>query len=154
MRACQDVPSRRPELKLQIPDTLKVKLVNDWENVTKHSRLVSLPRKPNVREILDEYRAFKTTTPGTATGTGASKPTMSRQDAVLAEVTSGLVVYFDAAIGHNLLYRFERKQYKDQDDKLKAKEGGLKPGMSQVYGAEHLLRLFGELHSHSKEPWG
>lgn len=135
------MPSRRPELKLQIPDTLKVKLVNDWENVTKHSRLVTLPRKPNVRELLDEYRAFKAPP-------GASK-TMSRQDAVLAEVTSGLIVYFDAALGNNLLYRFERKQYKDQL-RLAQSADGADRRMSEVYGAEHLLRLFGESHlSHS-----
>jgi hypothetical protein len=63
----------------------------------------------------------------------------SRSDAVLAEVMNGIVLYFDKALGNNLLYRFERAQYLD----IRRKTGELKP-MSEVYGAEHLLRLIGK----------
>ena len=63
---------RRPEVKIVIPDALKLQLVDDWENVTKNSQvrrpdfrdfdldpqLVALPRKPNVRDLLEEYRAY------------------------------------------------------------------------------------------------
>lgn len=41
-----------------IPQVLKLQLVDDWENVTKNNQLVTLPRKPNVRNLLDEYRAY------------------------------------------------------------------------------------------------
>lgn len=41
-----------------IPDVLKLQLVDDWENVTKNNQLVTLPRKPNVRDLLEEYREY------------------------------------------------------------------------------------------------
>ncbi len=64
---------------------------------------------------------------------------VSRSDALLSEILSGLIVYFDKALGNNLLYRFERAQYVD----IRRKTAEMKP-MSEIYGGEHLLRLFGE----------
>lgn len=55
---------------------------------------------------------------------------------------SGIVLYFDKALGNNLLYRFERAQYVD----IRRKTAEARP-MSEIYGAEHLLRLFGQLLS-------
>lgn len=49
---------KRPEVKIVIPDVLKLQLVDDWENVTKNNQLVTLPRKPNVSELLNEYREY------------------------------------------------------------------------------------------------
>lgn len=49
---------KRPEVKIVIPDVLKLQLVDDWENVTKNNQLVTLPRKPHVRALLDEYREY------------------------------------------------------------------------------------------------
>lgn len=51
---------------------------------------------------------------------------------------NGIVLYFDKALGNNLLYRFERAQYTD----IRRKTAEVRP-MSEIYGAEHLLRLFG-----------
>jgi len=62
-----------------------------------------------------------------------------RADALLDEIMAGLIVYFDKCLGNNLLYRFERAQYIEQRKETKEE----KP-MSEIYGAEHLLRLFGE----------
>ena len=49
----------------------------------------------------------------------------------------GIRSYFDRALGSILLYRMERKQFDDirqqQPDAL----------ASDLYGAEHLIRLFG-----------
>jgi len=45
-------------VKIVIPDVLKLQLVDDWENVTKNNQLVTLPRHPNVRELLEEYREY------------------------------------------------------------------------------------------------
>jgi hypothetical protein len=56
----------------------------------------------------------------------------------LSEIIAGVTLYFDKALGNNLLYRFERAQYVEQK-----RENPDKP-RSEIYGAEHLLRLFGE----------
>lgn len=59
---------------------------------------------------------------------------------IAAEVAHGLRLYFNKALGNNLLYRFERGQYGEQ----RKATGEDEPEMSRVYGAEHLLRLFGK----------
>ncbi|KAI3628754.1 EAF3 [Malassezia furfur] len=163
-----DDSERRPEIKLVLPDSLKVQLVDDWENVTRKEQLVPLPRKPNVREILkeygDAYRAEHKTKPG-------------ESSAVLDEVLSGLKLYFDKSMPQNLLYRFERPQYVEmrklhgpkmgdgdvgssgtsrsdtkgrgarKSSAAPAAEDTVQPASlemeaSEIYGAEHLLRLF------------
>jgi mortality factor 4-like protein 1 len=57
----------------------------------------------------------------------------------LEEVVAGLKLYFNRALGAMLLYRFERQQYTDLRKKFPKKE------MSDIYGAEHLLRIFGNI---------
>ncbi|KAL1407517.1 Esa1p-associated factor [Vanrija albida] len=118
---------KRPEVKIIIPDVLKLQLVDDWENVTKNNQLVTLPRKPNVQELLEEYREYVNST---------KKERSARSTALLSEIIAGITLYFDKALGNNLLYRFERAQYVEQ-----RRAAGDKP-MSEIYGAEHLLRLF------------
>lgn len=54
----------------------------------------------------------------------------------LEEILKGLRCYFDKALPVMLLYNNERKQYEE------SVSGGVSP--STVYGAEHLLRLFGK----------
>lgn len=66
---------------------------------------------------------------------------------IAAEVAHGLRLYFNKSLGHNLLYKFERGQYAEQRQMMVAK-GDEDPEMSKIYGAEHLLRLFG---THSLE---
>jgi len=69
----------------------------------------------------------------------ASRPKRpgSAEADIFEEVISGIKVYFDRCLGNILLYRFERQQYVDVRRANEGKE------MSDVYGAEHLLRLFG-----------
>jgi mortality factor 4-like protein 1 len=117
---------KRPEISLVVPDVLKAQLVDDWEYVTKEHQLVPLPRSPNVVDILKMYRDYA----------GPKKRQGSADADIFDEVISGLKLYFDRSLGNILLYRFERQQYleirKSQSDK----------SMSEIYGAEHLLRLF------------
>ncbi|KAI9332494.1 MRG-domain-containing protein [Obelidium mucronatum] len=120
---------KRPEVKIPIPESLKIQLVDDWENVTKNQKLVSLPRTPNVTQILKLFKE-------SALKTVSNDP---HQEDILEELVNGIKSYFDKALGNILLYRFERQQYVELKKKFGEKE------MSDVYGAEHLLRLFVQL---------
>jgi mortality factor 4-like protein 1 len=66
---------------------------------------------------------------------------------MLPTVIQGLQIYFDKALGCNLLYRSERNQYADVKKRYvsgpKVKVGEEK-NMSEVYGAEHLSRMLGQ----------
>ena len=123
---------KRPEIKVTIPDSLKLKLVQDWESVTKSQQLVSLPRTPTVSEICIK---FKQECSSSKKGYREDK-----KEDVLNEVIEGIKLYFDRALGNLLLYRFERPQYME----IKQEKPDLR--MSDIYGAEHLLRLFGTLN--------
>ncbi|CAO1621980.1 unnamed protein product [Parajaminaea phylloscopi] len=179
---------KKPEIRIQIPDSLKVQLVDDWENVTKSNQLVPLPRDPNVREVLKMYRKHVVDRRKEAKASGAggagSVTVNSAPLAVVDEVLKGLEVYFDKSLGNNLLYRYERQQYlqvrkgtspqatgpakatsaasenvtptrasargkKDSatgsSDSVTSSTADKSP--SEVYGAEHLLRLFVNLPS-------
>ena len=73
----EDDTNRRPDMKLNVPEILKVLLVDDWEAVTKNNQvsptvdaggneyltavvrqLVTLPRSPTVAEILHDFQEF------------------------------------------------------------------------------------------------
>lgn len=88
--------------------------------------MVSLPRAPTVTQILTDYRAFGV----------KHKKDAAVEDEVLHEVLDGLKRYFDATLGTMLLYRQERQQYADYVKRHPHAQ------MCDVYGAEHLLRLF------------
>ena len=88
-----------------------------------------LPRNPNVIGILKAY--------GAAEKAARPKGPGSAEADIFEEVISGIKVYFDRCLGNILLYRFERQQYIDVRRSHEGKE------MSEIYGAEHLLRLFG-----------
>ncbi|KAJ7916541.1 MRG-domain-containing protein [Mycena leptocephala] len=126
---------RRPEMKLNIPEQIKVKLVDDWETVTKDNKLVTLPRSPTVEELLKEFEAYLKDT----------KPAHLKDPLALAPtVVSGLQVYFDRSLANHLLYRFERPQYTAIRSKYITGQNvviGQEKEMSEIYGAEHLLRM-------------
>ncbi|KAI8907192.1 MRG-domain-containing protein [Gorgonomyces haynaldii] len=121
---------KRPEIKIMIPDALKTLLVEDWESVTKNQKLVALPRAINVNDVLNRYQDY------IKEGQRRRGAREGRSDESLGEVIDGLRVYFDRALGNILLYRFERQQYVDIKKQYPEK------AMSEIYGAEHLLRLF------------
>ncbi|KAH0584372.1 hypothetical protein H2248_009911 [Termitomyces sp. 'cryptogamus'] len=131
----EDDSNRKPELKLNLPEILKVILVDDWEAVTKNQQLVTLPRDPTVVALLDEFAAYIVKT----------KPAHLRDPLLLIpSIISGLIVYFDRSLGANLLYRFERPQFAEVRRQYKTGQQviiGQEKEPSAVYGAEHLLRM-------------
>jgi mortality factor 4-like protein 1 len=117
-----------------MPDNLKSLLVDDWENVTKNQQVVALPAKSSVNQILDDY--LKEEKP---------KRTGSADLDVLEEVIMGVREYFDKSLDKILLYRFEREQYRVLRKRWEAGSGEFADkGPLDIYGAEHLTRLFGE----------
>lgn len=66
---------------------------------------------------------------------GKKKPGTADYD-IFEEVMAGVKLYFDRALGNILLYRFERQQY------LSIKQKYPDKSLSEIYGPEHLLRLF------------
>jgi mortality factor 4-like protein 1 len=118
-----------------MPDNLKSLLVDDWENVTKNQQVVALPAKSSVNQILDDY--LKEEKP---------KRTGSADLDVLEEVIMGVREYFDKSLDKILLYRFEREQYRVLRKRWESGSGEFADkGPLDIYGAEHLTRLFGEL---------
>jgi len=81
---------KRQELKIPIPEVLKVILVDDWEAVTRHGQLVSLPRFPCVDDILTEFKDYVLELPE------ADAP--SDIEERLPSVLIGLKQYFDACV--------------------------------------------------------
>ena len=141
----EDAFHSRPAVRLPIPDHIKALLVDDWENVTKNLSLVPLPSPHPVSEILTAYLEEEK----------VRRRVGSVEYDLLEEVVAGLREYFDHTLGRILLYRFEREQYFQVRKKGEIGEAGWidKPA-SEIYGAEHLCRLFGMFHpihpTHSK----
>lgn len=118
----------RVDVKITIPDDLKQWLIDDWDLITRQKQLVPIPRKRNIKEILDEYIKSR-----------ADNPEDGLKPGVVQEVADGVQEYFNVMLGTQLLYKFERTQYGD----VLADHPNLP--MSHLYGAEHLLRLFVKL---------
>ncbi|CAN0375319.1 unnamed protein product [Ascophyllum nodosum] len=113
------------EVKVAMPFTLKKQLVIDWENITQEPRrLVKLPRELNAVDVMAQYMDSK------------AKRSTPTQMARAQELMDGVRIYFDKALPLTLLYRQERAQYDMIAQKLKSKSP------SEIYGAEHLLRVF------------
>lgn len=118
-----------------MPDRLKSLLVDDWENVTKNLQLVQLPASKPAGVILDEYLEVQKS---------HRKLTNVEAD-ILEEVIAGLKEYFNKALGRLLLYRFEREQLHDIHTQMEDVNSDLTgKAFCDIYGGEHLLRLFGK----------
>lgn len=122
---------RRPEIKVNLPDTLKGQLVDDWEYVTKNSKLVTLPKDVTVNGILERYIAYRK----------ENRENRELNEEHLEKVCEGIRAYFKQSLSTVLLYRFERRQYNDIIE--------LHPDIElvDIYGAEHLLRLIVQIPS-------
>jgi mortality factor 4-like protein 1 len=123
-------------VRIYTPDRLKSLLVDDWENVTKNQQLLHLPSKKSASTILDEYFEYEK----------ARRRAGSAEYDILEEVVHGLKEYFNKSLGRILLYRFERQQFFEIHQRMETPSDTLS-GMQivDIYGGEHLLRLFGTL---------
>lgn len=119
------------EVKIKIPDELKPCLVDDWDAVTRQHKLLDIPAKISVQDIIDAYVAFKK----------ASKSSNPSKEVAVNDVANGLVEYFNVMLGSQLLYKFERPQYAE------ILKQHVDVPMSKLYGAFHFLRLFVKLGS-------
>jgi mortality factor 4-like protein 1 len=118
-----------------MPDKLKSLLVDDWENITKNLQLVQLPSTQSANIILDKYLDH-------AVSNG--KKSSTERD-ILEEVVSGMRDYFNKSLGRLLLYRFEREQFYDIYQRIESPTDDLAgKAIGDIYGGEHLLRLFGK----------
>ncbi|XP_050070028.1 mortality factor 4-like protein 1 [Anopheles maculipalpis] len=117
------------EVKIKIPDELKVWLVDDWDAIARQNKLLELPAKVTVQEIVDNYVQYKK----------QSKVTTATKETAVADIGNGIVEYFNVMLGSQLLYKFERPQYAEMIQ--------THPGvpMAKIYGSVHLLRLFVKL---------
>lgn len=122
-------------VRILMPDRLKSLLVDDWENVTKNLQLVRVPSSQPAGVILDKYQEY-------AISTGTRNST---ERDILEEVVAGLKEYFNKSLGRLLLYRFEREQFYDIYTRMEKPTDDLAgKTLAEIYGGEHLLRLFGK----------
>ncbi|KAL1926427.1 hypothetical protein VTP01DRAFT_5756 [Rhizomucor pusillus] len=116
--------AKRAEFGVPMPESLKGRLVDDWENVTKNRQIGSLPRHPSVSEILQQFQA-------------SYRDKCNMSDEMLDQVIQGIELYFNESLATSLLYHQEQQQYEQMVHGKKTP--------SQVYGVEHFLRLFVEM---------
>ncbi len=134
------------KLEIDLPTDLKRILIRDWEHITRqkqvnlllpflfpifssrsHTQVMQLP-KPKHLTASAVLNAFQT----------VSEREGSQTD-VIREVVSGLKDYFNQALRVTLLYKFERLQNNKILEELPNKNP------CEIYGCEHLCRLFVKL---------
>lgn len=117
-------------MKITIPQDLRRYLLDDCDFVTRQKQLVPLPKPDDltVKGVTERYKKYREENPEDMKNMGT-----------LSEVCQGINEYFNVMLGSQLLYKFERTQYSDV-----LKEHPDKP-LCDIYGCEHLLRLFVKL---------
>lgn len=132
----QDEGNRKLDnIRVNVPSSLKHKLVQDRDAITINSQLVPLPRVPTAFDILNSFSdSILSTKP----------PHLIEPNLVLPTIISGLQCYFDRACGPNLIYANERAQFAEVRKQYWTGPKvivGQEKEMSLIYGAEHLLRM-------------
>ncbi|XP_068153910.1 nuA4 complex subunit EAF3 homolog [Drosophila tropicalis] len=127
----EEMYANKQEVKIKIPDELKHYLTDDWFAVVKEHKLLELPAKVTVQQIVEQYLAHKKSV----------KSTSATKEVAINDVIDGIVEYFNVMLGSQLLYKFERTQYADVMQKHPDTP------LAELYGSFHLLRLFVRLGS-------
>jgi len=132
----------KPQLKLEFPFALKKHLVDEWEMITQeplHLHKLPRPESVTVAKLLQDFLAYK------------QKKIDEQQMEQYKELMDGLRLYFDKSLPLVLLYRQERDQvelinklYGDSSNNNSPSLSPLSLSLpsSEIYGTEHLLRLF------------
>lgn len=128
----EEQSNAKVEIKIKIPDDLKPWLVDDWDAINRQQKLIELPAKQTVQDIVAAYIAHKKS---------SKQPLHANKELAMNGITASLVDYFNVMLGCQLLYKFERPQYAELLEQHPNKP------MSALYGAFHLLRLFTRLGS-------
>jgi len=115
-------------VRIDIPESLKTVLVDDFDYIIRQRKLLSIPSRYTVEDLINAYYQSKRDEEGS-----------SHKLAAVQEICRGLKDYFSSTLGSQLLYKFERIQYMDI-----LKENTNVP-MYQLYGPVHLLRLVTKL---------
>ncbi|TMW52295.1 hypothetical protein DOY81_002628 [Sarcophaga bullata] len=119
------------EVKIKIPDELKQCLADDWDAITRQHKLLDIPAKITVQDIVDQYINLKK----------SAKSTNACKELAISDVLNGVIEYFNVMLGSQLLYKFERPQYAEILQQYPDTP------LSKLYGSFHLLRLFVKLGS-------
>ena len=92
---------------LRLPYGAKLKLIEDWEHITRERKLVPLPREPAIPTILEDFMA--------------AKARRTSHERVYGEVCDGVKAYFNQALPTTLLYKYERRQYSEKKEQHKSR---------------------------------
>merc|ERR1712130_410483 len=112
------------EIELPLPKSLKNFLVDDFDLISRQRKTLMLPARINVADFIQSFY---------------EEGEEAKKVEGVEGVCKGLCSYFDAILGTQLLYKFERIQYSDI---MKEHPGVL---MSKLYPPIHLLRLLTKL---------
>jgi len=139
------------DLKFHFSTSLKRHLFDDFENVTVKKMLVRVPHKggQTVEKVFNDFLQSVEEPFGLASSAGR----LSIE--TVEQITNGLQVLFDRALGPFLLYAFERLQFEAVREKYPEDEmdhliipkdfNSKRRRLSELYGTEHLLRLLVKL---------
>lgn len=117
--------SKSYELFITMPVEIKKILIRDWQNITKHEKLVELPSKYPISKLLKKF----------VRDICRNKDTDGSLLENYIELARSLEDYFNRSLGTLLLYRYEREQYIDILKRTPV------PKMIDVYSPIFFLRL-------------